>query len=176
MENIILIITLSLPLIISGIVHMMIVRFNLFPEFALPINAKLFGQNKTWRGMIFIPITTALGALITQQVAGPLIFTSTKQAWGIGLLLGLAYALGELPNSYFKRKQGIAPGQLGKSNQLTQVIIDQADSVIPVLCVYYAFIDWVDLVTCLQTFAAGVFLHLFINLSLYFVGLRKSPI
>ena len=63
---------------------MMIVRYNLFSEFALPINAKLFGENKTWRGMIFIPITTALGALVTQQVSGRLLFASTKQAWGLG--------------------------------------------------------------------------------------------
>lgn len=46
---------------------------------------------------------------------------------------GLCYILGELPNSFFKRKFGIAEGE---SNTITR-IIDQYDSVIAICLCYY---------------------------------------
>jgi CDP-diglyceride synthetase len=64
-------------------------------------------------------------AVAALQVAHP---------WAWGLLLGIGYFIGELPNSFFKRQLGIAPGAIasGASGAVFWVT-DQLDSVAGVL-------------------------------------------
>src|SRR4029079_14384826 len=87
---------LSLPLVISGDLHMMVVRFDWLQVLKIPIQAKLLGPNKTWRGVIVMALTTALGAWLTS-----LVWPDAFGSWNplvLGALLGLAYAVAELPN------------------------------------------------------------------------------
>ena len=48
----------------------------------------------------------------------------------LGGLLGIAYVVAELPNSAFKRRLGIAPGQLPARNRFWFALMDQADSAV----------------------------------------------
>ena len=164
---------LSLPLVISGGLHMMIVRFDWLQALKIPIHKALLGPNKTWRGVIVMAVTAALGAWLT-SFAWPDAFGSWNP-FVLGALLGLAYALAELPNSYLKRRLGIAPGKRPAQNRAWFALADQADSAIGCALVY----GWalrLSAMTILLFVAVGPAVHLVVNYSLYLMRLRKEPL
>ncbi len=81
-----------------------------------PIHEKLFGGHKTWRGLF---AAVLVGGLVfwLQQV----LYAQGFQKWALidyadfspwfGFLQGAGVILGDLVKSYYKRKQGIRPGQ-----------------------------------------------------------------
>jgi hypothetical protein len=169
--------TLTLPPLISGVLHMVFVTLNILPQIKIPIHEKSFGKNKTWRGVILILITSVFGVWITKMF---------EQSWGTnllqqhstintGLLIGIGYAFPELPNSYWKRKKGIAPGKTSEKNILLHSIVDQADSALGV-CLVYLALSLASTQVILYTFFAGLFVHFFVNIALYFLKLRKNPL
>ena len=134
---------LAVPVIISGLVHLAVMKLDLFPGLrALPIDGgatfrgrRVFGDNKTWRGaVVTIGTVTAsawalawlndccfhLPALAPFAELHPV-------AWGF--LLGTGYIAGELPNSFAKRQIGIGPGQSGHGFAGRAFwVVDQLDS------------------------------------------------
>ena len=134
---------LAVPVIVSGLVHLTVLKLDLMPALRrMPIDGgatvrgrRLFGDNKTWRGA-FVTITTmtvtawALAQIHDCCFALPTLvpFAETHPlAWG--LLLGTGYIVGELPNSFAKRQLGIAPGASGQGAAgRTFWVIDQLDS------------------------------------------------
>lgn len=192
---------LAAPVALTGILHMVVVKKDLFRALKVPIDGgatlggeRIFGDNKTWRGLVFmIAGSAALGALqgvlggpwAERTGAAPLDFSAPARAGrdALGLaagyalvnaVLGLGYALGELPNSFVKRRIGIDPGKTSRGALGGAfLVVDQADSVVAALGIAaLAFsIAW-------QVFVAGVIaltlLHLVINAALYFGGLRKN--
>ena len=48
----------------------------------------------------------------------------------VGALCGAAYVLAELPNSFVKRRLGIAPGTSAPRARAAQYLVDQVDSVV----------------------------------------------
>jgi len=134
---------LAIPVIVSGLVHLAVLKLDLLPGLrALPIDGKamfrgrrVFGDNKTWRGAV-VTITTmtatawALAKLAAccWQLPTLVPFAETNPiAWG--LLLGTGYIAGELPNSFCKRQIGIGPGASGQG-LVGRVfwVVDQLDS------------------------------------------------
>ena len=112
---------LAIPVIVSGLVHLAVLKLDLMPALRrMPIDGgatfrgrRLFGDNKTWRGAV-VTITTmtvtawALAKIHACCFALPTLvpFAETHPvAWG--LLLGTGYILGELPNSFVKRQIGL---------------------------------------------------------------------
>src|SRR5665647_2312658 len=94
---------LFLPLVISNILHMVVVKKNLLAFLKIPINKVMFGQNKTWRGMIFVPLMNAfIHYFLNGQEPKLLLY---------GAIYGLAYTLSELPNSWVKRRLNIRSGE-----------------------------------------------------------------
>src|SRR5436305_9698180 len=96
------------------IAHGPVLSLDLLRALKRPIHARAFGANKTWRGAVVMGGGTLLAALALDHVpayrerlprevraAGPL---------RIGAALGLAVWVGELPNSFVKRRLDIAPG------------------------------------------------------------------
>ena len=169
---------LSLPLVIGGIIHMLVVKKDILSFFKKPINVKWFGQNKTWRGFLVMPLATWPGVLISQNLERlinpeePLLLGITS--WWPALALGWGYCLAELPNSFLKRKLGIKEGQTSEHHKWFFIILDQADSVFGCLVVYKLIIilPW-NLFW--GTFCFGTFVHLFINNLLYLIKIRKNP-
>ena len=174
--EILIIFSLMIPLTISGILHMYIVKNHLFPFLAVPISKDLFGENKTWRGFVVVPLLTSFGAWITYFLSGSLIFSSELDGILKGLILGLAYVLGELPNSYWKRKKGIVAGKLPVKGRLIHLIIDQIDSALPCLLVYASFNNLITSRIVLLAIMASLFVHMGVNYLLYLSGLRKEPV
>lgn len=122
-----------LPLLIASVLHMLLVKKKLFKFLEIPISKKLFGENKTWRGFIFLTLSTAVfcslfGWLFSVQNAmlNPV----------LGAILGFTYMIFELPNSMFKRWMGIAPGQSPVEGRIYFSILDKTDSALGVALVY----------------------------------------
>src|SRR5438067_2326357 len=108
-----------LPVLGAPVVHAPVLRWNLLPGLARPINRRLFGANKTWRGALFMTTGPVAAAVALHRLPGyrrllpPEVAAADPRA--VGMLLGLAVWTGELPNSFVKRRLGIAPGSQRRS-------------------------------------------------------------
>lgn len=152
----------------------------MLPQLAIPIHEKAFGKNKTIRGFIFIPLTAMLGGYLTfllQPNSLFQIFPNIHESLLAGFLLGIAYAIGELPNSYWKRKKGIKEGKKStKKNRFLHIIVDQCDSAFPVMLFYLYYHPMVNLKIATSAIAISILVHLLINFLLYVFKLRREPL
>ncbi|MCR5804505.1 MAG: CDP-archaeol synthase [Clostridia bacterium] len=181
------------PTILAGIAVMIWCKLPIMKFAARPIDCgknfvdgrRIFGDNKTWKGMIgyvlFNVIFSVLWGLIciNETLAGLNFFYQEHDNTIlynvlIGVLLGLGYALFELPNSFLKRRLDITPGKTVKGFwRLFFVFLDQADSVFGVALVVWLFFP-LGLLLYLLYVLVGAFTHLFLNMMLYFMKLRKN--
>src|SRR3989338_10836708 len=136
-----------------------------------PVSKRLFGENKTWRG------------LLVGTLAGGLIFALQKWAHQqgfqelalidyndfsllLGFLLGLGALLGDLVKSYYKRKAEIAPGR-------PWIPFDQIDFVIGALVVgFLVYVPPIEVVLVLLV--VSPVLHLLVNYIGYLLGINKK--
>ena len=92
----------------------------------------------------------------------------------IGAVLGLAYVVFELPNSFIKRRLKIKPGKTAKGIKgMIFFLIDQIDSIIGVtlvLCIWYKMTAFQFLLFVFL----GAITHIVINLFLYYIKIRKN--
>jgi CDP-archaeol synthase len=171
---------LILPIVIAGVLHMLAVRWNIFPALRIPISTRIFGENKTLRGFILMPIFCSIGVFFSHAIQismgySSIFFTNGAANLGLGLLLGLGYCLGELPNSWYKRRLGIPPGQSLPGHRVVSLITDHMDSLIGCLFVYGYFLV-LTVMSCVFIIILGPLIHILINLGLYAVGVRKEPL
>ena len=164
---------LSVPLVVSGGIHMVVVKFDFLINLKIPIHRKWFGANKTWRGVAVIPLTAVLGIHLAwvfwpEEFGGWNLFV-------LGVLLGLAYVAAELPNSFIKRRLGIEPGKRPPRHAAWFALADQADSAIGCALLY----GWALNLPSTTVFILAVIgpgIHLIVNYSLYLMRLRKEPV
>ncbi len=121
----------------------------------------------TWPGVLFAQYLETLFDLNTPLLIG-------QSSLLLSLALGIGYCLAELPNSYIKRRLGIKEGQTSEKYKWIFIIFDQVDSAFGCMIAYWLFIP-VSVTTMVLTILFGTVLHLFINVSLYQVGIRKNP-
>lgn len=158
---------LVFPLIISNIIHMMLVKRDVLPFLKIPVSTPLFGQNKTWRGFVLLAILNgAVTPFFAQDV-------SLLKAILIGVILGLAYMIFELPNSFLKRKLGIAPGENPTQNGLLFSLLDKTDSAFGI-CLVYFFISDAGALKIVQLFLIASFAHIFFSLLLVSLKIKRS--
>ncbi len=92
----------------------------------------------------------------------------------LGILLGLGYALSELPNSFLKRRLDIEPGKtISGFKKIFFIFLDQADSVFGCTLVVAMFYP-MSIVFYLMYVLVGSATHLIMNMLLYFMKLRKN--
>lgn len=182
------------PPIFSGIINMIFIKSNILKSWQKPIDGgrcltdgrRIFGDNKTWRGMagyvlINMLVSLAWGALagrINELEAENYLYVFRENTAGynllVGILFGLAYALFELPNSFLKRRLEIEPGKPGEGwKKPFFVFLDQADSVIGCALVVWLFypLGWERFITIILL---GAGTHILINMALYEMKLRKN--
>jgi hypothetical protein len=136
----------SSPFMLAGIVHFIVIRFDLFPRLAaIPLDAglvvferRLFGHHKTLRGALTITISMAVFVTAEVQLFSGSqlisIYPKGLNPFVWGGLLGIAWVVGELPNSFLKRQLGFAPGQLPQGcTKPVLWLVDQLDGLIGVL-------------------------------------------
>jgi len=165
---------LQIPVVIGGVLHMLAVTRNALPALRVPIHADLFGSNKTWRGVLLVPLLTAFGAICLwptelhlgeNAIFGP-------QPWLAGLIAGLGYVLAELPNSFLKRRLGIAPGV---TPSRWFVLGDQLDSGIGVALAYWLYLDLSGAV-CLLYALTFPLTALLVKRLLFWTQLKQSAV
>lgn len=122
---------LVLPLVISNILHMIIIKQDALRALARPVHAPAFGANKTWRGFVVLATLNALAVPLFSP--GEPLFGSML----LGAFLGVVYMLFELPNSWLKRRSGIAPGASAERNRILYAAVDKTDSALGVTLAYW---------------------------------------
>ncbi len=168
---------LMIPIILGGCVHMVIVKYNYFSRLNIPLSVSAFGTNKTWRGLLMIPLLTALFALIwlpLNKFHPPASLPVSADECGLaGLFAGLGYSLSELPNSWIKRKLGIASGKLPDRYRAVCILGDQADSAIGVTLAYvlYLKLSFISAVLIFICFLLSAFV---IKQLLFLLTLKKT--
>jgi hypothetical protein len=165
-----LLIELYIPLIISNIVHMVIVKANYLSVLRKPINTKLFGANKTYRGLLVICI---LNALLQLGLNSFLYQTWAFADFGLGMVLGLAYILSELPNSFVKRRMGIPAGGKAHQGKLLFMIMDKSDSALGV-SLTFVLIKNLAIFEFFKLFFIAFILHTFISVIFVRARLKES--
>ncbi|OUS04679.1 hypothetical protein A9Q81_06035 [Gammaproteobacteria bacterium 42_54_T18] len=167
-----------IPLVIGGIIHMIVVTKDLFSFLKIPINTRLFGANKTLRGFVVMPLASIPGVYLIHWLAEVRGDALTMElfsipAWWLGVLLGLAYAAAEIPNSFIKRRMGVAPGETPQRFKLFFVIADQLDSTIGCLLVY-VFLLQMPMLTLASTFVIAPVIALLVKQVLFVLGLKST--
>jgi CDP-2,3-bis-(O-geranylgeranyl)-sn-glycerol synthase len=119
---------LLFPLLVGALVHGVCMRQGWLACLARPIDGDrtwrgrpIFGHSKTFRGPICVAAGTAAGFALESAVcawidtAAALVpFDPARVPWWLFGAAGFAAELSELPNSFVKRRLGIAPGHTAK--------------------------------------------------------------
>lgn len=143
---------LCLPLILGGITHVAVIKWNALSSLArlrLDCGMKLrgrdlFGANKTVRGALVMICATMFwtsildGIQVVLNLDADLRYIPIDQlgSLSLGFLLGSAYIVGELPNSLVKRQLNIRPGSAATGPlQKLFWLVDQVDGIVVVLAV-----------------------------------------
>ena len=123
--------------------------------FQLRDQRPLFGESKTWRGLLSAILLTTPAAMLLSFDLG----------WG--LLLGALAMGGDLLSSFIKRRLGLAPSERAW-------LLDQVpESVLPAMTLaVYGFISWLEgaIITILFVLTDMLF-----SLLLYRLKIRKHP-
>lgn len=167
-----------LPILFSGLTFIIILRNNWISWANVPLDTgflvsgkRLFGEHKTWRGFIIMPMFTLFwGVLLTVIFQKQL----SLQVEVVYLLAGFAYSLFELPNSFIKRQLEIPPGDMSKTQFIKNIfiVIDQIDSLVGVAMIYLCF-NFGTREEVLISVAIGIILHLLTDLLMKRAHLKK---
>ncbi len=182
-EEIVRVLWLALPVVVAAIVHIVMIKKKVLEVLKKPVDSgatfrgkRLFGDNKTWRGVIVYVVVSML-AIVPQHLwripgveFSGLDYATWQGTLLLGFLLGLGFALGELPNSFLKRQLGIEAGERGNA---FFVILDQVDSLIG--CLLLLCLIWVPPpITWAVVLGLCTLLHMAVNGIFVCVGLKKS--
>lgn len=157
------------PLIFANILHMIVVKQNLYSSLKIPINNRMFGENKTWRGVVFLTLVSSFFSALTTGISG---VGSWQYGVVIGAVVGLTYMAFELPNSFFKRSMGIKSGEAPKKNMLFYMLLDKMDSAFGV-CLVLWLITKLSSTNAILLFVLGVGLHISLSQLLVVLGIKK---
>lgn len=176
---------LNLPVVGGGLMMVISLKKNWFAFLKIPIDGGLkfqgkpiFGKNKTWLGPLTMTLSsTVIGSILWRlsiDLQHLIKFQNFFEAFfGFGTI-GLAYSLGELPNSFAKRRMSISPGKLpvSKYRNVAQ-IVDLIDGVLTVALVYM-FLFSVPLKIVIMAIMWGVAIHLTVHQAMIKLRLKSE--
>lgn len=175
------------PVLVAGIGQVAILKAGLLPRLAVPLDLgvqwrgkPVLGPRKTWRGVLAM---TTLSALTVRVQATAALRIPRLRAicpfdyreinpWLLGGTLGLGYCIAELPNSFVKRRLGIAPAHTSPRLAWLQYVIDQSDSVAGCLAALRFFYKPTRTETALA-FAMGLALHVAVDQLMHTLGVKS---
>ena len=154
-----------IPLILTGILNMVFCTTKLCTKIAKPLDGgrclkdgkRVFGDNKTYKGLVGYVVIGIVTSVIWGVLCGCMpaiekrdfIYVNYDNSILynvlIGGMLGLAYAIFELPNSFLKRRFDVVPGKTSKGiMKFVFILLDQCDSIIGcvlvIVMVFYSYI------------------------------------
>jgi CDP-diglyceride synthetase len=159
-------------MILGNSLHMVVVKKKMFEWLAIPISVNLFGENKTLRGFVILPILAGLLALLGSNIWGPFIDTHINDLL-IGIGLGGSFMLGELPNSFVKRSLGIKNGEYSEKFRTIQMFFDRADSLIGIFIFYYLVTD-IRFIDVIILFSSAMILSFITSIVLVKLKIKKG--
>jgi CDP-2,3-bis-(O-geranylgeranyl)-sn-glycerol synthase len=136
--------------VLAGILQTLWFRTRLSWRLAIPLDGgatlrgrRFLGQHKTLRGFVVMIPAAGVAFLILRQVLVVSHSSLGRGLWQLspgsyallGMLAGLGFMLGELPNSFLKRQLGIRPGA-APSNLAGRIVfglLDRLDSIVGML-------------------------------------------
>jgi CDP-2,3-bis-(O-geranylgeranyl)-sn-glycerol synthase len=175
--------------ILSGGVHVVWLRCAASQRLAFPIDfglsfggKRIFGDHKMLRGFVaIVPMTGVAFFLLSSLIhlAAP---AFAAQLWMLapwsyallGLWAGLGFMAGELPNSFVKRRLGIAPGTLPSHPSVRWIclVTDRLDSIIGMLLALSLIVS-VPVLTWLYVIVAGAAIHWTFSAILFALGVKE---
>lgn len=177
------------PLIVASILAGYVQHYDTWKALKRPIDAgttfrgsRVFGDNKTWRGVACSVIGSIIGVLGQKYMiadhagAFAVIDYARVNAFVLGVALGGGASLGELPNSFVKRRLGIAPGaQSQHALAFIFYLWDQVDVLTvtwPLLLFWYTP-SWPLVLT---SFLLAPAAHQTLSIIGYLIGARRSAV
>jgi CDP-2,3-bis-(O-geranylgeranyl)-sn-glycerol synthase len=130
------------PLLVSALLSAVVHRYDFWTPLAVPIDGglsfhgqRLFGDGKTWRGWAIATLGSIVAVSLQKHVIGAaagslaVVDYARASALLLGGAIGSGAILGELPNSFMKRRLGIARGATAERQpwRLLFWIWDQVD-------------------------------------------------
>lgn len=181
---------LFLPMLGGAILQGLCMRYGWFAFLAKPIDfgftvrgRRLFGENKTFRGVLIFAIGTAFVLGVQANVlhrvpefqALETFNYQTVYSWLLGFSFGVAAMLSELPNSFIKRQLDIPVGAVGQGLLLPILyILDQLDMLVGTWFVW-SMVMTVDLEQIIISAVIVFIVHQVVNIIGYFLGMRETP-
>ena len=175
------------PLFAAAALSGVVLRFDLLRALRRPLDGgaslggrRVFGDNKTVRGLLVGVVGATAGVLVQRYVVGAraagfaLLDYRTVSPLALGAAIGGGAILGELPNSFVKRRAGVAPGAAGEGALgVLFYLWDQIDVLTlswPLLCL------WIRPSAALVgvSFALTLIAHQIVSLLGWVVGARSS--
>jgi hypothetical protein len=180
---------LFLPLLIGLALHGFCIKYNILAFLCHPIDRgrsfrgkRIFGDNKTWRGVVVVGLGTAIGfglqSLLLHRIASirsiELFDYAFFKSAALGLAVGVAAMLSELPNSFIKRRFEIAPGSVAKGwKRVIFYVYDQIDFLLGAWLVL-AIVVPVTVERALLSAGLLLVAHQLMSSAGYALGMRKT--
>ncbi len=127
---------------------------------------RIFGKNKRISGILFGTLTAGITAVIVSKLNANTVVT-IEPFW-VGSLLGFGALFGDAIESFFKRQNGVAPGQ-------SWIALDQTDYIIGALLLIYPFVQ-LPIWAMVTIFIVYFGLHLVVAYIGYKLRLKDQPI
>ncbi len=181
------------PVVFGAVANMLFTKTALYKQNATPIDASrtfidkkpIFGKNKTWIGFFSMVVFTAIMqmlwgffcALPFMQNLNELYTNAQNTVYFnllSGALLGFAYMLFELPNSFIKRRLSIEAGKTGKGAKgVVFFIVDRFDSVTGVAIALFA-LGAFSMQRAILYVLVGALTHISVNVVLLHLKVRDN--
>ncbi|MCH6562215.1 MAG: CDP-archaeol synthase [Myxococcales bacterium] len=181
---------LFLPLLAGLIVHGLCIKYSWLAFSARPLDhekrlrgVRLFGANKTWRGILAVAAGSAgflcLQTEVLHGIPGArgleLFDYASVNGVLLGFTLGAASMLAELPNSLLKRQLGVAPGSAVRGRwAVLFYVLDQVDMLLGAWLVL-AFVMPVTLQGIALSVCFLFVVHQLFSVFGYLFGMRATP-
>ena len=167
------------PAVAAGIVHSIVIKRDLLRALARPLDGGrgLLGANKTWRGVFVMVVgSTVFVALQSSIDVDALALVDYREPLVVllGPALGAGYSLAELPNSFVKRRLGVAPGCRARRLEPLQYVADQGDSVVGATLAVALFVRDAEVLALVATL--GFALHAGIDRLLYVFQVKQVTV
>jgi hypothetical protein len=183
-----------MAVIFTGILNMIWLKLPILMSTSVPLDGgkvlkdgrRLFGENKTLKGLIGYVLWGVICTVLWGLICGRFSVLSESNYFyrnysntvtyncGIGFLLGLAFSLFELPNSFIKRRLEIKEGKTKNGMmKFFFIFMDQADSIFGCVLVL-SLVYKMSVGFYFGYVLVGAFTHIIMNMLLYAVKLRKN--
>lgn len=189
MEYVLQCLLIILPVLVAGLFFILSIKFEYFSYLKKPVDMglmigdrRLLGDNKMLRGFVVMSGATflfVLGVGIMMDVFGlhadRIVFDYSVVGSYKAIMYGLAYSVGELPNSFIKRRFGIGPG-MRATNRCARLFFDVFDKIDSLLVCSLAlfFVYKIGFSYVAGAFLLGLLFHHLTDLGMVRLGLKEK--